>query len=241
VLRSAGLNPLGQPSGGPDLRLDVTAGNASVEAVAVSVGEREDRVPDVECGKVVEMPNRELLLRLTAAMDTKCEKARQYLEKGLLRADEPFAIAINGAVNGYAMSDCRTPDGFRVPRIVQVLYGVGDYAMSIDERSQAQSEGFQARPSVPKLNGTDVPGALFRSDAHAYVSCVLFGLEYARSFDLSGRNLLLVHNPFARSPWPRGRLKRGVEYWVEGTALRWTDWHHTETAIGGASGNEVRS
>jgi hypothetical protein len=50
-----------------------------------------------------------------------------------------------------------------------------------------------------------------------------------------------ANTPSRPRPWPRGLLKRGVEYWVEGTALRWTDWHRADTALLSSSGNEVRS
>ncbi len=238
VLRAAELQPSGQRGGGPDLILATPSGRAFVEAIAPGVGDKEDRVPDEEYGEivelpgdewllrggVVELPHRQLLLRLTAAIREKSQKAARYLAKGMVAADEPFIIAINGAVNGYAMTDCRTPKHLQVPRIVQVLYGVGDHTLSFDDRGQVRSHGFTARSSIPKRSGAEVPSGLFRSDSHAHVSGVIFGLEYARSFDLSGRNLLLVHNPFARCPWPRGVLRLGVEYWLQGTTIRWTDW-----------------
>ena len=58
------------------------------------------------------------------------------------------------------------------------------------------------------------------------LSAVIFSDAYPLSFQKrDGRELKLVHNPYAENPIDRGLFKVGCEYWVEGLQIQSRTWN----------------
>ena len=50
---------------GPDIKIPYQNNNVWVEAIAVEKGDAQDKVPDIKYGKAMDVPEKEMLLRLT--------------------------------------------------------------------------------------------------------------------------------------------------------------------------------
>jgi hypothetical protein len=75
-----------------------------------------------------------------------------------------------------------------------------------------------------KKSGSAVPKDIFLSPDYAGVSAVLYGwADEHNNASIPGREFILVHNPQAASPVPRGVLPAGYEFWVENDHLRRVD------------------
>lgn len=208
--------------GGPDIQIgDV---NAWVEAVIATPGVGPDAVPPLNTdpdSPMRDVPDRELLLRITNAIDEKWRKYLRYREAEIVRENEPFVIAINGAELPTGILEC-TP-----PRIARAVFGIGSLVVSFDrETLRAVDEHYAAMPDVAKMSGSAVPTRHFRDDQYAGISAVIWGTAslWMRP-DFFGRDLVVVHNPFAANPLPHGWFREGREYWAENEVreLHWKD------------------
>ncbi|HEY2091276.1 MAG TPA: hypothetical protein VGJ81_05275 [Thermoanaerobaculia bacterium] len=222
-------------NGGPDIQIgDVTAW---IEAVIATAGVGRDAVPPLDTdpnSPMRKVPDRELMLRITNAIDEKWRKYRKYREAGLVREDEPFVIAINGA---------ELPTGFvesSPPRIARAVFGIGSLVVSFDrETLKAVDEHYAPMPDVEKMSGCTVPTKHFRDDQYKGISAVIWGMASPwRRPDFFGRDLMVVHNPFAANPLPRGWFREGVEFWAENDVreLHWKE-HWRERPAETAAGN----
>lgn len=228
ALLDRGHNVMQRPAkrmrdGGPDIQV----GNveAWVEAVIATPGVGPDAVPELDTdpsSPAREVPDRELLLRITNAIDEKWRKYLGYRKADKVRADEPFVIAINGA---------NLPTGLlesSPPRIARAVFGIGSLVVSFDrETLRPVGEHYAAMPSIAKASGNSVGTIHFRDATFAGISAVIWG--HASVWyrpDFLGRDLILVHNPYAANPLPRGWFREGVEYWSENneSELHWRAW-----------------
>jgi hypothetical protein len=199
-------------NGGPDIQI----GNveAWVEAVIATAGVGDDAVPPLDTdlnSPMSDVPDRELLLRITNAFDEKWRKYLGYRAKEIVGASEPFVIAINGA---------ELPTGVvesSVPRIVRAVFGIGSLVVSIDRDTlHPVNEQFAPMPGIAKLNGSPVGTTHFRDSSYAGVSAVMWGFaNVSNRPEFIGRDVVVVHNPHAANPLPHGWFREGVEYWAE--------------------------
>lgn len=210
-------------NGGPDIQIGNV--NAWVEAVTATRGTGPDAVPEIDTdpkspARVV--PDRQILLRITNAIDDKLKAFGRYRRKGWVGADEPFVIAVNGAAVPTARLEST------VPRIVRAVLGIGQLVVTIDRRTlRAVDEHHAAMPAVRKESGSSVETVLFRDARYAGISAVVWGTaDVWNRPDFFGRDLVVVHNPYASNPLPRGWFREGVEFWTENgeTELRWRQW-----------------
>src|SRR5262249_7346195 len=148
----------------------------------------------------------------TAAFVEKFNKYQKYVSKGIVKGGDPFVIAINGQSIPYSQID------LRIPRIVSAVLPFGDEYVVFDRKTmKAVDAGFQHRPSIKKLSGSDVPTTAFENKMYEGVSAVLYSTAHVWCYDLALGDLsYLVHNPLAKNPLPRGFIKTDTEYWVDG-------------------------
>jgi hypothetical protein len=208
---------------GPDIQIgDV---DAWVEAVTATRGTGPDAVPEVDLdprSPAREVPDRKILLRITYAIDDKWKTYCDYVRKGWVRSDEPFVIAINGAAAPTARLEST------VPRIVRAVLGIGQLVVTFDvETLRAVDEHHAAMPQVRKRNGSAIETVHFRDARYSGISAVVWGTaDVWNRPDYFGRDLVVVHNPYAANPLPRGWFREGVEFWTDNdeTELRWRQW-----------------
>lgn len=209
--------------GGPDIQIgDV---DAWVEAVIATAGVGPDAVPplnDDPDSPASEVPDREILLRITNAIDEKWRKYLGYRRGEIVRGAEPFVIAINGGqLPTFALEAM-------VPRIARAVFGIGPLVISFDRETLAPvGEHFAPMPNVTKQSGSAVGTTHFRDATYSGISAVVWGTASVWNRPgFFGRDLIVVHNPYAANRLPRGWFREGMEYWAEnGTSeLHWHEW-----------------
>lgn len=173
-------------------------------------------------GTVINHPHEALLLRWTAAIKEKAEKllgnpernVKGYIEKGIVRPDDAYVIAVNGRLLRSAPGVF--PELFGIsqfPFAVEATFAVGPIQVHID-RGSGKASGFdhQHRPVIPKPNGSAVPAYSFLDAAFAPVSAV-WAVDIDEKLLLEkASDMVVVHNPLSRAPLSRNLLPNHFEY-----------------------------
>ena len=171
---------------GPDIKIKLGDRIIWVEAVVPGPGgeTNNDRVPDLECGVVREVPDKQMKLRLTNAFSEKFYKYKNYREKDLVKEEDDYVIAINGSLIGRSERD--------VPRIVRTLFPIGNLVYHVhvpnnfNQRSEIIGQSHEYQREVVKCEGSRVPTDPFLNDEYAGVSAVLYSDCCLFNFDYSG-------------------------------------------------------
>lgn len=195
-----------------DLQSDDNKRLAWVEAVTPSKGTGEDKVPTIAYdGEAWDLPEKQLLLRITTALSDKFNKYKRELIKQAVGENEPFAIAIN-------TSEFNHLDTIH-PRILDVLFSIGHPVLQLDRMTGAVKDRYwQYRPNVTKSNKSDVSMNFFDDETHSGISAVIYCNAHLINSPLVpnevGDNFVIVHNPLARNPLPVGFFSFGQE-WIK--------------------------
>jgi hypothetical protein len=204
---------------GPDIKIPFEGRNVWVEAIAVEKGDAQDKVPDIEYGKAMDVPEKEMLLRLTAGLREKHQKYLKYLKENLIGQDDPFVIAID-------RSPLEHPDA-QIPLILKCLFAIGHQVLFLKrEKSQPKTEGstWLARDKVNKISGSEVEMLMFRDASYEGISAVIYCtqdiLNSSRSPNQLGDNFVIVHNPFAKNPLKYDFFKFGTTWIQEGDQIK---------------------
>lgn len=208
---------------GPDLYADIRNERVWFEATAPSAGTGSDQVPEPVEGKAIFVPENQMLLRLTAAIETKRVHVEKAEAKGIVSSDEGAVICINGRNIPHSISD------YLPHRIVKAVFPIGNEKIALDrETLEVVDSGFEVRPHITKASGSKVPTTGFLDARLATVSAVIYSrVDCANHPARMGDDFVCVHNPNATHPLPIGFLGRGIEYWAEDDTLRWFD-HSTK-------------
>lgn len=204
---------------GPDFKIPVGRSNIWMEAISVRKGDREDRVPEMEFnGKAIDVPEGEMLLRLSAGLMKKYNKYLSYRKSSIINSSEPFVIAIDRS--GLEHTDPQ------IPLILKCLFGIGYQVLSINSGkpfSQTEGSAWSLREKVTKVSGSEVPQLLFRDSTFEGISLVVYCnnniLNCPREPEKMGDNFVMIHNPFAKNPLPENFFKFGQEWKQEGKQL----------------------
>ncbi len=188
-----------------------------VRGIAATAGKGQDAVP----GYFLEdapVPDDAFKLRLTPAVPEKFLKHQDYLSKGLVPASEPFVIAVNGGAVPYVYQEVGFLPEYRAP------FPFGPEAIRFDLRTNTFGDSyFTYQAAVKKKSGAVRSRPPFLSRKNPVASTVLYST--AEAFNCGGvlgSELMLVHNPLATSPLPRGYLRIGRECWREATSSSFT-------------------
>jgi|GEM_PF-6357713 len=152
------------------------------------------------------------------------EKRGQYvraLKNGLVTGDDGFVVAISGS-RWDNTADVGSIDG--PPVIVRYLFGLGGSTYNVElggERRVTQGP-FRQALTIQKRTPVGVDDAtqagLFATAACPDISAVIFCPNHIKNRPRRvGGDLSIIHNPFARVPFPRAGLRRGEEWWIEET------------------------
>jgi hypothetical protein len=155
-------------------------------------------------------------LRYLSAIKDKRDQYRRALAAGLVHTDDGYAVAISGSQIPLADLD---PEN-EPPRIVKALFGIGamTFAMELGTGRVSQDRP-SSRVSFRKSAGEEISARLFLLPDAAEISAVLFDPHNVKNRPETrgkeaGRDLVLVHNPFAHVPFPVGALPSGREFFV---------------------------
>ena len=131
-----------------------------------------------------------------------------------MHASEPYVIAVNGGAVPHVYSA-----GFPL-RIVGVLFSFGPETVSLPAHQHLRRQLLHASGRDYEKDWRLGPDNVFRAGGVARISAVVYST--AEEFNCRGNfgaGLILIHNPMAAAPLPRGYLPVGRECWREGNKL----------------------
>ena len=202
------------PKPGPDIGIDTNNGTIWFEAVAPGAGapNSKDRVKIHKDFEDYNVPEEQIILRYRNAIYEKYNtKYFEYIEKGIVKKDDPYVIAING---------CKIPSSrtdINPPRIVRSILPIGFPQVTFDKKSNIiTNQTYQYRDRVTKNSGSDVSTKIFFNDFYNNLSAILFSnVDPTNRSKLFGQDYILTHNHRANNPVQKAIIKRGVEYRVK--------------------------
>ena len=172
------------------------------------------------------IPEDEVILRYTTAIDEKSKKALRYLEKGIVHSDEPFVIAVSGANIPFPTA----PNG-HIPWIIKLLFGLGKSYVEIQVGVGKTGAGIQRQLVRQNRNNAPIESDLFLNEKREHISAVLFSPHdiknrpeyYGRP---PGNDFIVVHNPHAKAKIEPWMLRCGREWAVvvDGDLVLLNDW-----------------
>ncbi|MGH2500849.1 MAG: hypothetical protein ACRDF0_12290, partial [Candidatus Limnocylindria bacterium] len=120
VLIRHGLVPKKVSDKGPEFYAEIGGKKVWIEAVAAEPGQGPDAVPSISFHSeaLQPVPEQEILLRLTNALDVKWRKYMEDVGKGIIHADDCYVIVLNGwrASNGR-------PEPSGIPYLFKAVLG----------------------------------------------------------------------------------------------------------------------
>lgn len=204
---------------GPDFKIPYEDKNIWIEAIAVEKGDGQDRVPNIEFGKAIDVPEKEMLLRLTAGLKEKYQKYLSYLKDNIVGQNDPFVIAIDRSPLEHLDP--------QIPLILKCLFAIGYQVLFLKkEKTQTKTEGstWSAREKVNKISGNEVEMLMFRNSSFEGISAIIYCAQNIlislRDPNRMGDNFIIVHNPFAKNPLPDSFFKFGEEWKQEGDQVK---------------------
>lgn len=218
---------------GPDIQI-TSPEKTYIECVSVKKGEAviPDVIPgyidengDVHSGVVYDVPDEEILSRITAGIADKYKKyTKKYIEEGFVDPSIPFVIAVNSGFLGSFSQDY-----LGVPIIVKSLVGFDKVAYDQDGNRYLKYS-----KSMTLSNGKEIPLNIFSKEgAYNMLSGILWTgyntLELDGEYD---SKIWLIRNPFAKNPLSKEFLK-GISYIdirEEGDSLIWSFHPATNTS-----------
>lgn len=182
-----------------------------VEAVAPGPGDGPDAVPRAPPGVVSTVPDDQIILRYRSVIRDKAQQIQRHHDRRWIRDDDPVVVAINGGLIPSAWLE------LTIPRIVRAVFPIGHERYHVGTESmEVVDHSFEYRAFVKKRQGAEVPVDYFTHEESAGVSAVLAScVDEINRPEVAGVGIILVHNPLARVPLPRGWLPCGWEYWVD--------------------------
>jgi type I restriction enzyme S subunit len=181
---------------GPDIGIKYGEKSIWVECVATEQGEGEDRVLDMIHNSVFDLPEREMLLRLSNALDIKFKKYQKYIDKGLVSKEDIFIIAITRGILNYLDPG--------IPLILKCLFRLGDLAIPIKRSDGSLGQPYyQLREEIRKHNESPVSMNFFESGNHNGISAIVYSQTTVLNHpEIMGGDCILVHNPNSTNPLP---------------------------------------
>lgn len=182
-----------------------------LEAVGLSWGrpDNPDRAPSLR-ERFQAAPIRQALLRITSALKEKRDRFRDYLEAGVVGAEDVCVIAMSsGGLYPHV-------EGVGLPRIVSAVLPFGDERITIDRATGEVVEiSHERRDALPKANGSAVPTTAFETpEEYGQISAVLHDTAHLGTWrgDLQPKRWVTVDNPTARVPPPHELFGWGARY-----------------------------
>ena len=158
-------------------------------------------------------------LRMTAAVAAKRDQHNEFMKRGIVKPDEVYVVAINGAeLDDYSSRDDD-------PTILKAVYPIGEaYVAFSPGRPDSERFGHHYRDSVTKAGGTEIPTTTFIDGTAAGVSALLYSVTSvwnANPRALALDFMLTIHNATAANPLPPGTFPFGNEWVSTPEAGQW--------------------
>lgn len=197
---------------GPDFRFEVGGLNVWVEATSPAprgIPKEWFSFPSEGAGTSYDTPNKEMLLRWTAAFRQKMKKFDDYARSGITAAGDACVIAVNGSqLSGFFQDNFGE---LQLPWAVEVVFPVGTIRAVFTVGQDDVTMERELRYEITKPNGSPVSLHPFItpecSGISALISCTT---SYSPDMRLP---LCIAHNPLAAVPIPLGLFGEAAEEW----------------------------
>ncbi|NVJ27774.1 hypothetical protein HUW62_41845 [Myxococcus sp. AM011] len=205
------------------------------EAVAADAGEPDNpnSVPQLselalDVVRVGYLPEDQIILRITNAIVSKVNQRARRIKRGRVKAEDVYVVAVSAGAVPLAFVAMRD-----LPIAARAVFPVGHQYFKVNTSSfEVVDSGWTSRMGVIKKPrpaamsevqtnaSVVVPTTLFADDEHAGISAIVYSdakvsRHAAERGGKWGDDFVLIHNPFARSPLPRGFFPRGREFTAE--------------------------
>lgn len=220
IKQGVSLAPYDKRKGGPDLLILRKKLKVWLEAVAPTAGSSANAVPEIEFGVVRDVPDEQIKLRYCSVIDKKYKKYSVYTEKKIILEDDCYVIAVNGGAIPSASKE------IDIPRIVRCVLPFGNEVIEINIDSlEVLDVHHQYQGASYNKSGSLVSTNIFLNSKYDVISAILFSNVDALNYpNYPGNDFVLIHNPLAKNPLPRGLIQLGREYWVENSTLKLSNW-----------------
>jgi type I restriction enzyme S subunit len=214
VLVERGFNVTGLPNGGPDFCVNMDGGcDVYIEATTPAPDGLPEAWLSSETNFVGSMPHTDMLLKWTGKLRDKTLNHHEHAEKGHVKRDAPFVVAINAC----RLSRYGDDQGISLyPFAVETVFPIGPMAVKFDPQTLEAGDAYQSwrEAIVKERSGVSIPTDNFINPDYSHVSaligCSRIWGEQNRAATLP--QLVLVHNPNADNPLPERWLPGVVEY-----------------------------
>ncbi len=169
----------------------------------------------------VDMPDDDIILRLTGAIAEKHRKFSDYKVAGRIAPTDGLVVAVSGSRFGPGLLDPK------LPLLLFSLFGLGNLVATFTPGGGEPSVEFE--PSLTRrkpTTGATIDNFLFRSFEHdqcaeppSEISGILFSDSNFRVGSARFDDFVFIHNPVANVPVSEGFLPFGVEYARRGDAI----------------------
>jgi type I restriction enzyme S subunit len=193
---------------GPDLLVHLGDKKVWIEAVTPKAGTKQDAVPPLQWNsrRAEEVPEIQILLRFTNAMNEKWKKYKTYLADCIIHPDDCYIIAISWSDRYYS----RTPIGAdSVPYIIRAVVPYGPAITIVSKELENSSETFSSyREEIEKIGGSRVSTKMFLEREYAGISAIIYSEENLINFpdidipEQLGKSFLYLHNPLSENKLP---------------------------------------
>lgn len=206
ALLDGGIN-ISCPKPGPDICISSDDRTVWIEAVAPKSGSGPNSVPIPPDDKMFDYPEPKIILRFRNALDEKFKGYKKYIDNGPVRANDPYVIALSGGQMNVLI------DSDEAPAIMKTVLPIGPPSVRINtETHKIEDWGYAQRPNVFTVNDSPVSTEFFLDPQYSSISAVLFSeANFLISPAVARKNFLVIHNPTATNPLPKGWLGFGRE------------------------------
>lgn len=202
---------------GPDICLSIENRNLWIEAVAPTSGTGDNAIPDIKAGDV---PVDKILLRLRGAIKEKYNQYKGYRNRGIIKPDDYYVIAVNGGRITYGLLD------ENIPYIVKCVLPFGHPVLDIDttDKTSLKIVGsyHEYRDTIATHKGSPVHTNIFENKEYSKISAILYSwMNVVDRPTPIGVEIQYVHNPLAdkENKLPLGIFPFGTEWYVENDDL----------------------
>ena len=201
------------PKPGPDVGIEVDGSRIWFEATSPTRGAdgTADQVPEPPEDGTFWVPNDKLVLRYLNSISDKQRQYRGWLEKGIVKPDDAYVVALNPRKLRLRPADTDPP------RVLQAAFAIGSLYAAIDrETMKVTRTGYQFRDSIAKEGGASVSSGLFHRKEYSNLSGLLCSrVDPVNRPELMGHDFQLVPNPEAATLLPHRFRLRGTYFRIE--------------------------
>lgn len=197
---------------GPDVKITYADGKCIwIEAVAPEPGDKrkKDSVPELpepelDEAVVMDLPEKECLLRLAQALTSKNNKIKIYLEDEIIAQGDPCVIALSSCGLNQFGSQLDSP----CPAFLKILAGCGNMVLS-----KNKPPCFSKRQPIEKESKETVPVCLFEDPNFDSISAVLYSSQDPLNAPSEPKSTFKITlNPRAKVPLP-DFFSTNIETW----------------------------